>query len=532
MIRRILFLACGGGLLTAMLQLGAGLSRAPAEAEPKGATPFGPTRIWTIHVNLSAKEYDGMQPAAPAFPGAPQPKNDDKQKRASDRNLFGTELPWAEGDVILNGKTFEKAALRYGGDITYLVSARGAKRPLLIRFAKEEAPPGLGSVALQSMPLDAAKGRAVLASSIFQAAGVPTPRAAFAEVTLTVPGKFDKELLGLYAAVEGVDATFLTDRFGSDKGLLMKPFGMRGLDFLGDDWARYEKSYRPLRAATKEESRRVIDFARLINQASDDEFAKDIDSFLDVDAFLRFQAANALTSNLHSFLALGHNYYLYLNPKTNKFVFIPDDLEFSCANFLLMGTPEQLIDVSLLKPYPGENKLPDRLLARKEIKDRYEKLLRALTEKAFLKEKLLETVTAIDKATADLRAREAKAVAARREPPARFGAPGNRPAAPDLKTFIEKRSAAVADQLAGKSKGYLPERAAFAAPVRGPQRGNAQAIDEQTFRTSVQVPPGFEATLFAAPPQVSYPVALAAAPTGEVYVAVDEQGSLGRTPGG
>jgi len=39
-------------------------------------------------------------------------------------------------------------------------------------------------------------------------------------------------------------------------------------------------------------------------------------------------------------------------------------------------------------------------------------------------------------------------------------------------------------------------------------------------------------TLFAAPPKVAYPVALAAAPTGELFIAVDEQGSVGRTPGG
>ncbi len=48
----------------------------------------------------------------------------------------------------------------------------------------------------------------------------------------------------------------------------------------------------------------------------------------------------------------------------------------------------------------------------------------------------------------------------------------------------------------------------------------------------MQAPAEFEVTLFAAPPQVGYPVAIAAVPTGEVFVAVDEQGSLGRTPGG
>ena len=48
----------------------------------------------------------------------------------------------------------------------------------------------------------------------------------------------------------------------------------------------------------------------------------------------------------------------------------------------------------------------------------------------------------------------------------------------------------------------------------------------------VQVPPGFKATLFGAPPVVTYPVCLTAAATGEVFVGVDEQGSLGKEEGG
>lgn len=44
-------------------------------------------------------------------------------------------------------------------------------------------------------------------------------------------------------------------------------------------------------------------------------------------------------------------------------------------------------------------------------------------------------------------------------------------------------------------------------------------------------PPGFEITLFGAPPTVNYPVCIAAAPTGELFVGVDKQGSLGKKPG-
>ena len=46
----------------------------------------------------------------------------------------------------------------------------------------------------------------------------------------------------------------------------------------------------------------------------------------------------------------------------------------------------------------------------------------------------------------------------------------------------------------------------------------------------VTFPPEFEATVFAAPPNVSYPVFISAAPDGTLFVACDENGSLDRKP--
>ena len=47
----------------------------------------------------------------------------------------------------------------------------------------------------------------------------------------------------------------------------------------------------------------------------------------------------------------------------------------------------------------------------------------------------------------------------------------------------------------------------------------------------VQAPSEFNVTMFGAPPIVNYPVCLTAAPTGEVFVGVDETGSLGKELG-
>src|SRR6185295_8119585 len=130
------------------------------------------------------------------------------------------------------------------------------------------------------------------------------------------------------------------------------------------------------------------------------------------------------------------------------------------------------------------------------------------------------------------RQKEAAAFAVRKEPPAGFGGPGMGPVPPDLKMFAEKRIASVKSQLAGTSNGFTPQPFSFGPPAGGGQGNSPQPIDEAAFRENVTVPAEFEATLYAAAPRVNYPVAIAATPNGVVFVASDEQGSLGRTPNG
>jgi putative membrane-bound dehydrogenase-like protein len=493
---------------------------------------FGVGRVWSVHLALSAKEYDALQPTGGfTFPGAPPPPRP-KDKRDRDRNLFGIEFPWVQGDVAVDGTTIRKVGLRYDGNATWFASGGDLRRPFRIdldRHAKQDFH-GLKTIYLHPGALDPARGREALAFAVLRAAGVPAPRTAFAEVFLTVPGRNDRTLLGLYSVVEPVDGRFVQDRFGSEKGLLMNPQRMRGIDNLGGDWQKYKDNYQPQSPPTREQSDRVIAFARLINEAGDAQFQKEIGSYLDLDGFLRFLAANALLSNLESFFALGHNYSLYLHPRTNRFIFLPSDMELALANFLMMGTAEQLMDLSIARPYPGPNRLADRLLVIKDVRDKYHAILKDLTATCFTKERLLKEVAAIEKVTKEPLAREAKAAAARRKggfgpPPGMFGRP------PDLRTFVEKRTASVAAQLAGKSKGYAPRFAFAPAPGPGP-RATAPPVNDKTIHDLVKAPAEFQVTLFAAPPRVSYPVALAATPSGELFVAVDEQGSIGRNPGG
>jgi putative membrane-bound dehydrogenase-like protein len=496
-----------------------------------GAGLFGLTRVLDIHIAISSDEYRAMQPPAPAAFGGPPPATRPKRPadRASERNLFGVEFPWARGTLTAEGKTYRNIGLRYAGNASYMASAGGLKRSLVIELDRFDHHTfhGLRAIQLQAGALDPTKAREALAFTLFRDAGVPAPRTAIAEVTLTVPGRYDKAYLGLYTLVEPVDRSFLGGRFHSETGLLLRPQGMRGLDFLGDDWARYRGPYRPLAEPTPEQARRLIEFTRLIQKADDERFRKEIASYLDIDRFLRFMAVQALIANADGFFTLAYNYSLFLDPGTNRFVFIPGDQELAFANFLMMGTADQLMDMSLTRPYDGENRLVDRLLVIEDIRDAYRKILADLASSVFRKERLRADLDALDGATKAILDRERAARAGRAEPPVGFGPPGA-PSAPDLRTFAEKRFISIADQLGGKRDGYRP-RFNF-----GPSGGGTppRPVDDRTIGEVVKAPPGFRVTLFAAPPRVGYPVALSVAPDGAVYVAVDEQGSLGRTPGG
>ena len=65
-----------------------------------------------------------------------------------------------------------------------------------------------------------------------------------------------------------------------------------------------------------------------------------------------------------------------------------------------------------------------------------------------------------------------------------------------------------------------------------PDLGNAQTGTSKAASSGdVQVPEGFEATLFGTPPEVNYPVCITASVGGEVFVGVDEMGSLGKEKG-
>lgn len=423
---------------------------------------YGPSKVWQVHITMAPEEYEAMQPrGGRGFPGFGAPREPERpadSDRELHRNTFGVDLPWATGSIVMGDESFENVGIRYKGNGTIGDTTGSIKKSFKIDLDRRGGSGRFGgskTINLHCGVTDPSKCRETLGYELYREAGVPAPRTALAEVHITVPGKHENELLGLYTIVEEVDKPFLRDRFGADRGLLMKPEGVRDFEDQGDDWESYDRAYEPKRKPTKAEADRIVAFARLIQASDDAAFAREIDSYLDIDNYLRYLATTSFLANSDSFFVLGHNYYLYLDAETNRLLFIPWDLDRAFANFPILGSNTQQMDLSLTHPYGGNHRLTERLLAVPGVSERYRELLEELAGTAFDKERLLARLQELEGETAELVERDREATAARKERRGGFGPPGfgNPPA---LDEFIEKRTASVAAQIAGTSKGHVP----------------------------------------------------------------------------
>jgi len=420
---------------------------------------FKSTEIWSVRIHISPDEYEAMQPRSRGLFGlgaAPKPKSDTNEKREIHRNNFGVDLPWATGSVTFGDRSFKNVGIRYKGNGTIGDAANSAKKSFKIdldHFGGTETYRLRKTINLHCEMADPSQLREALGYSIYRAAGVPAPRTAFAEVRLTVPGKFEDHFLGLYTVVEQVEKRFLRDHFGPDKGLLMKPEGARDFDHKSEDWKAYKDAYQAKREPTADELKRLIGFCRLVHKADDETFRKEIGSYLGIDNYLRFLAATAFIANTDCIFVTGHNYFLYLHPTTGRFHFAPWDLDRSFVNFPILGTNDQTMDLSFSHPYSGEHRLTDRLLSDPAVIERYQTLLRELSADAFRKDRLEKELETLEQAILDLKVRDAKSVAERKEQP--YAPPGFLGKPPELRPFIAKRTESLAAQLAGVSIGHI-----------------------------------------------------------------------------
>src|SRR5699024_4275045 len=156
-----------------------------------------------------------------------------------------------------------------------------------------------------------------LALELTEASGQITQAFAFASVTVS----------GCESAARiVVDATdtALGDELGS--GVLYKARAGQSLDSVGDDPTEYEDSFKQINAEGAYDLQPVMTLMKFLNESTDEEFAEELDDYVDTESFAKYLATQEILSNNDAMDGPGNNYYLWYDTTEKQFTVLSWDL--------------------------------------------------------------------------------------------------------------------------------------------------------------------------------------------------------------
>jgi len=437
---------------------------------------FRAINVWDAHLKFTSNQWAALEPkSVPPIRDFLKPDGSATLRnpaaiRPGLAGVLGIDLPWSAGELEFGGLRFTNVAARFKGNGTFLGAVRSHKRSFKLDL-NQEAPgqrlAGRSTLNFHNLVADPSNLHDALACEFFREAGVPAPRTAFARLRLTVGGRFENRLLGLYLLVENPDAAWAREQFGVDGVALFKPVTYELFANLGDDWAAYAPVYDPKTKTTAAQQGRLIALAKFFSAAGETQFAAEIGKFIDLPEFASFLACQALLANYDSILSNGQNFLLYLDPRTDRFGFIPWDHDHCWGQFPFIGTADERAHASVREPWVGPDRFLARMVAVPAVRQLYEAELKRLRETLFVPERLSRRLDELAAVVRPFIAEESterlgkfESVTGNPRTNALSGqkaAGAERPGLP-LKEFFATRAESVSAQLAGQSEGVILKR--------------------------------------------------------------------------
>jgi spore coat protein CotH len=230
-------------------------------------------------------------------------------------------IPLLDGNISIDGTPIDNIGIRLKGYSSYFSSSYYKKsiKVDLDGFVDSLNYYGIEKFNLNNGVGDPSFQRDVVCYGLMRRAGVAAPRTAYAKVYL------NDVYWGLYLIVEQVDKTFLEDNFASGNGDLYKNMGWSNLEYVSDNFADYSNSIELKTNEDESQGKDYIELAKAINQNDGNKFYEAIQKNFYVDYYLKVLAIDIITKNWDSYIQHGRNFYLYHEPVSNLFYWIPWD---------------------------------------------------------------------------------------------------------------------------------------------------------------------------------------------------------------
>ena len=322
---------------------------------------FPADRVLDVQITVAEKDWDKIRHQSRNFVSA---LHESRKVKPIDG-----PYEYVNADVTIDGVKFEKVGLRKKGFIGSQSSSRPSLKIKLNHTDKEQAIGGLTKLTMNNNKQDSSIVSQYMGYAVFNQAGSPAPRCAFAKVT--VNGKN----LGIYSHVESVRKPLLARGFGNDAGTLYEG---TVVDFY-EDW---EGSLEHKRGDDKPGREKIRQLIQLLESEEASEEA--IGRLVDLDSFYRFWAIEGLLGFWDGYSGNANNFFIYLNPKTDRFHFMPWG-----ADALFRKRSMLNFDFRAPVSVKTKGRVAYRLYQLPESRERYRKTLHGLLKEHWGEDKLL-----------------------------------------------------------------------------------------------------------------------------------------------
>lgn len=255
-----------------------------------------------------------------------------------------------QADAIIFGESIESVAVSMKGNAS--LTEAGEKKSWKIDtdyYIPEQEFHNLKQLLFHNNFGDASMLREKMGYDMMTFAGVPAGFTAYVEIWIDiVDDNQPAEYWGVYTMVERVDGKFARNRFGEDNGVgnlfkadAMGQEGGADLAYYGNSIEDYPKprgevAYGLQTNLDNPDYSDIIHLCYIIDgvqYASPEEYSAALEQVLDVEGYLRYLAVIFTNLNLDTYPYTSNNYYIYHDPASGKFEFLPWDNNNSWGHF-------------------------------------------------------------------------------------------------------------------------------------------------------------------------------------------------------
>jgi len=263
---------------------------------------FDPTVVLQIDIELGSEDWDALRIQGRSVTDLVGP------------NCLAEPLfriyDYFSATVTVDGVALANVGVRKKGLIGSLSPTKPSLKVKFDEYVPNQELSGLSRLTLNNARSDPSYVRQCLGYQMFAAAGLPSPRCNFANVTV------NGENLGLFTNIEGIKKPFIRRHFSDDDGNLYE--GTLS-DFRSDLHQTFEKKTNKSRPDRSD----VLGLVTIAENATDSALLAELGTVMDVDQYMTFWAMEMLVGHGDGYASNTNNFYVYGDPTSGVFHFIP-----------------------------------------------------------------------------------------------------------------------------------------------------------------------------------------------------------------